>query len=103
LTLHRVPEEPNVTAAIRVVLFLVVLIRYVQYWRRFELMRGNGGKFVVRMLLVPFILFLFVALVAALGKATDLGENLQVLLIVPGVAGVVCLWLIDHHHREDEK
>ena len=51
------------------------------------------------MLLVPFVLFLLLSMAVALGKATDVAENLQVILIAPGLVGVLCLALIERHRR----
>jgi hypothetical protein len=97
---HLVPEESNVTAWLRVVLYAACLFRYLQYWLAFERLPGNGGKFTIRLLLVPFVCFLLLAGVVALGKATDVAENLQVLLLIPGFVGVACLALIERHRRE---
>jgi hypothetical protein len=97
---HLIPEESNVTAWLRVALYSACLVRYVQYWVAFERLPGNGGKFVIRMLLMPFVCFLTLAMIVALGKATDAAENLQVLLLIPGFVGVACLTLIERHRRE---
>jgi hypothetical protein len=100
---HLVPEEPNTWAWIRAVLYAYGLVRYTLYWQGFERTTGNGGKFIVRMLLAPIIIMFLLSAVVALGKATDLGENWQTLLILPGVAAVVCLEMIERHHREMRK
>jgi hypothetical protein len=100
---HLVPEEPNITAWVRAGLYLACLLPYVRFWVTMECTPGNGGKYTVRLLLIPVCLFLLLMMVAALGKATDTAENLQVILIVPGLVGVVCLMLIEWHRREIRK
>jgi hypothetical protein len=100
---HLIPEESNLTAWVRVGLYFMCLLPYLRYWLGFERTPGNGGKFVIRMLLIPFVCFLALAMIVALGKATDTAENLQWLLIVPGAVGVICLVAIERHHREVRK
>jgi hypothetical protein len=100
---HLVPEEPNIWAGVRTILYTYGLIRYVIYWQGFERTPGNGGKFTIRMLLLPIIVMFLLSAVVALGKATDLAENLQTFLIVPGIVGVICLELIERHRREKRK
>jgi hypothetical protein len=100
---HLIPEEPNLTAWVRVILYTLCLLPYLRYWIGFERTPGNGGKFVIRMLLIPFVCFLFLAMIVALGKAADFAENLQVLLLIPGLVGVICLVAIERHHREVRK
>jgi hypothetical protein len=100
MSVRLVPEEPNLTAWLRVVLYLLCLVRYSQWWWSFEQTPGNGGKLVIRMLLLPFVLFLFLAMIVALGKAVDVAENLQVLLLTPGLVGVICLALIERRPRK---
>jgi hypothetical protein len=96
---HLVPEEPNSWAWVRVLGHMACLLFYVRFWLNYERVPNGTGKFIVRMLIVPFVAFLLFAVIVALGKATDVAENLQVLLSFPDVIGVGCLIAIERHRR----
>jgi hypothetical protein len=100
---HLIPEEPNVWAYVRTILYAYGFVRYAIYWQGFERTPGNGGKFTIRMLLLPIITMFMLSALVALGKATDIAENLQTFLIIPGIVGVICLELIEHHRRGAKK
>jgi hypothetical protein len=90
----------NGWAYARSVAYLLIWLYAVRVWWSFETSPAvNGGKFTLRMVLMPLSIFMVASMFVSLGKATDIAENLQNFLLGPQFLFLVCFYAIEQHWK----
>lgn len=96
-------SNSDVASWLRVVLYVAILVRYLQFYVKASRVSGNGGKFTTQMLLLPMLAFMVVLSALTFLAVAYGNRDLRAFFFVPAVVGVVCLWLIDRHAAKVRK
>jgi hypothetical protein len=89
----------DIAAILRSVFWLLCALRYGMYVEKNEREGGNGGKFVVTMLLSPVVVLLVtLGLLTPLVRLMGINEE-GMTFFIPQIALIACLVLVDRHKR----